>query len=163
MKHVNKQRQILSDALADAGPVDFRATLLRDTMCVVARRHRHRRRARIALGAAGVICALVLFFSLRPRAVNLAPAAVAASLPPPHWIVITATLPPPALVNTELQGVTLVATTADTVFLVSTKSSLPPVKLLGDADLLALAGPGAALVGAAGAERTLLLPADTPN
>jgi hypothetical protein len=134
---------LLNDVVAESSPADFRAALLADTLRQ-ARRRRGWRAARQATGILGVLLVAAWFAghnwpekvsTVRPRAPVPAES---------YRLVETRLLPPAAIVATaDFAGIQAISTEATVAQIPTSGDGL---RFVNDQQLLALAGPGAAIL-----------------
>lgn len=153
MNHRTDHDSLLTDVLAEAEPAQLRATLLGDTLRQVRRRSRNRIAARMTFAGAAVM-AVTLWLGRAPGTRDIERCPIVHSRP----------LPTGALVTTRsFNPVQRVATQR---FFASFHSleGTAPVRLITDAELLALAGPRpAVLVRVSSREQTLIFADESPQ
>jgi len=140
MKRPTDNEQLFADALADAGPADFRESLLGETLRLARRRKRVRqvRRGAIMLGIAA---ALTLWFW--PRSIVLPPKSEPAVAS--YRLIETQPLPASVIVTTQPFTSSIVAS-LPSANVITTAEARDGLRLLTDDELLSLAPASSALV-----------------
>jgi hypothetical protein len=140
MKRPTDNERLFADALAEAGPADFRASLLGETLRL-ARRRRRVRQVRSGAMMLGIVAALALWFW--PRTVVHPPKTepVVAS----YRLIETQPLPANEIVTTQPFTSSIIAS-APTANVITTAEAHDGLRLLTDDELLSMAPAHAMLV-----------------
>jgi hypothetical protein len=134
-KHADKD-SLLTEVLAEASPADFRATMLAETLRQ-ARRRRHFRQARQAVGALTVMSLLAVFMVQRSSTPPVLSIPLAKMITKPSCeLVRTRPLPADAIVGTRCFPETGFAASVPRIVEVATSSG--GYKIINDDELLAL-------------------------
>ncbi len=144
MTEPSDQKQLLDDVLAESSPADFRAALLGEVL----RRARRRRRWRQSRSAAGVLVALFFAFWLvwhdEVEKLPVSSPLRETSVTKDYQLVDTQPFPARAVVSTANFASAKTISPAATIPEVTTSNT--GFRYLNDAELLELAGPGAAIL-----------------
>jgi hypothetical protein len=161
MNRQAEQQLLLDDVLGESAPPDFRAALLAGTLRQ-ARRRRRWRRARQSAGACGVLL-LAVWLVWRHQ-----PSEISANRPPvrpgpasAYQLVATQPLPAGAVVKTKTDAAIITVSSDATVTQIASSSA--GFRYIGDAELLALAGPGQAVLIRTGPDSEELVFASAAN
>ncbi|HEX2101902.1 MAG TPA: hypothetical protein VHF69_14615 [Candidatus Synoicihabitans sp.] len=145
---------LLHDVLAEGEPAAFQASLLESTLRRVRRRRRLIRARRIGgVALAATAVALVLLHRVE------APVGGEATEVPSHRVVRTEQLPPSVVVRTESLHPDRIISSTPFFAVVRTDPKFR-ARFIDDAELLALAGPGAAVLIRTGPHSQALIPVD---
>jgi len=135
MSDRNNKENLLNEVLAEASPAGFREALLGETLRL-ARRRRHFRQTRQAIGILGVFVLLAIFGRQNwPTQSVVSKTVEKKSTPESYKLVLTQPLPEDELITTRQSSVQLVASTPD-VAQISTFSG--GFRQINDNELLAL-------------------------
>ena len=144
MNDRSDQQRLLDDVLAESSPSDFRATLLGESLRL-ARRRRRWQQSRWAVSVLGVLFfAAWLAWRNWPEKVSTVRMLAKTPEAKSYQLVETQPLPAGTTVATgEFTGVKVISSEA-TITQIATSSDA--VRFIDDAQLLALAGPGTAIL-----------------
>jgi hypothetical protein len=144
MSRQAEQPPLLDDVLGESAPPDFRAALLADTLRQ-ARRRRRWRQARQSAGVFGVLLlAAWLVWRQPPPAITAARPPVRPGAASAYQLVATQPLPAGAMVTTIADAAIITVSSAAAVPQIASASE--GFRYISDAELLALAGPGRAVL-----------------